>query len=339
MSNPVSRRDFIRAAAVAGGGMLIAVQLPRVLRSKQPVPDADGDFTPNAWISLAPDGVFTISIGAAEMGQGVQTSIAMIAAEELDADWAKIRSVLAVGTVELERQGGGRLGTGGSRTIISTYLPMRRAAASARAMLVQAAATKWGVDPSSCATSKGVVTHSPTGRTAAFGELASAAALLTVPANVPLKNPGDFKIIGTRVPRVDTPGKVDGSAQFGIDATIPGLLVATLLRPPAFGATKATLDASKARAVPGVREVVETPNGVAVIADGYWQALQGQKALSVTWTGGSPDVSSATISSELQAGAENPAVAMKEQGTFSVPTGGTQVEATYELPFLAHAAM
>src|SRR5436305_11402102 len=295
MSTPtqVTRRAFLETAGAAGAGLVISFYLPSGLRFRSPTA---GPFAPNAWLRIGEDESVLVIVDRSEMGQGVTTALPMLLAEELEADWSRIRIEFAPADKAYTNPMFGMQGTGGSTSVRAAYTPLRKAGAAAREMLVTAAAETWGVDKSACHADKGAVVHTPSNRRLTYGKLVAKAATVPLPHDVPLKDPKDWKILGTRVKRLDTPPKVDGSAQFGIDVKTPGLLVAVVARSPVFGGTVKSFDATKAKAVPGVRQVVQISSGVAVVADGYWPAKKGRDALAVTWDEGpTASVSSATI--------------------------------------------
>ncbi|MBI2536177.1 MAG: xanthine dehydrogenase family protein molybdopterin-binding subunit, partial [Gemmatimonadetes bacterium] len=236
----------------------------------------------------------------------------------------------------------GMQGTGGSTSVRAAWMPLRQAGAAAREMLITAAAQTWNVPPSECRAERGVVIHGPSNRRLTFGQLAERAAALPVPQDVPLKDPKGWKIIGTRVRRLDTAPKVDGTAQFGMDVKVPGMLVAVIARSPVFGGKVVRFDATQAKAVPGVRAVVQVSAGIAVVADGYWPAKQGRDALNVTWEEGpTAAVSSATISQLFARRGEEAGAVARHDGDPDAGMSGaaSTLGATYELPFLAHATM
>ena len=344
-ANDTTRRDFIRASAIAGGGLLLGFHLPRHSRLTNTLealaPTAE-PFAPNAWIRIAADGAITIVVDRSEMGQGVNTALPMLIAEELDADWSGIRIEQAAVDPVYNNRLFGSQATGGSSSIRSSWQHLREAGAAAREMLVGAAAERWGVDPATCRTSNSVVRHEGTGRTLGYGELAAAAATRAVPTKPQLKSPNDFKLIGTRVKRLDTPAKVNGTATFGIDVKVPGMLVAVVARPPAFGGKLAKLDAAKALAVPGVRRVLPIANGVGVVANGYWAASKGRNALVVTWNNGpNENVSTASISRRMREAAKRPGAVARHEGSgaSALAAAAKRIDAEYEVPFLAHATM
>jgi len=335
----VTRREFLQTATVAGAGLVIGFHLPAGGRRGLTYP---GLFAPNAWLRIHPDESVLVIVDRSEMGQGVTTSLPMLLAEELEADWSKIRIESAPADKAYINPMFGMQGTGGSTSIRAAYTPLRKAGAAAREMLVTAAAETWGVDKSACRAEKGAVIHAPSQRRLTYGKLAAKAATVPLPQDVPLKDPKDWKILGTRVSRLDTPPKVNGAAEFGIDVKAPGLLVGVVARSPVFGGKVKSFDATKAKAVPGVRQVVQISTGVAVIGDGYWPAKKGRDALDITWDEGpTASVSSATISELFaQRAGQEGAMARHDGDTqAALQLATSKVEAVYELPFLAHATM
>src|SRR5437764_656756 len=349
MSSTLSRRDFVATSA----GLVIAFHLP----SRSPRADIDdAPFSPNAWIHIGSDGIVTLTVDKSEMGQGSQTGLAMILAEELEANWANVR----LGPVPENPAGWSRrMSTGGSTAIRTSWEPLRKAGAAAREMLIDAAASTWDVDPAACRAERGAVVHGPTKRRLTYGKLVAKAAKLPVPKDPPLKDSKDFRLLGTRVPRLDTPAKVDGSAMFGIDVKVPGMLVASIERCPVFGGKIKSYDATKAKAVPGVRAVIALdPSpwtgtggawaagcaaGVAVVADSYWQAVTGRRALQIQWDeGDAASLDSDEIRAQFVKLAEQPGVEARKDGDAAgtlAGAAGKQVEAVYEVPFLHHATM
>lgn len=286
MTTPIaspSRRDFLKTAAVASGGLLLGVSVPG-LRDAQ----AAGTLhTPNAWVHIADDNTITLISARSEMGQGVYTSMPMLIAEELGVDVHRIR--VAIAPPDAKAYGNALLGgpqlTGGSTSVRDGWERLRVAGAQVREMLASAAAAKWNVDRSRVHPGNGAVTG-PGGRKATFGELAAAASQLPVPEKPPLKDPKDFRIVGKRTRRLDTPAKVNGTATFGIDVKVPGMVYAALEQPPVIGGKVKSFDASAAKGMPGVIEVVQIPDGVAVVADSWWRANQARKALKIEWDDG-----------------------------------------------------
>jgi isoquinoline 1-oxidoreductase subunit beta len=349
MSAKVSRREFVETTA----GLVIAFHLPwDAATPRAPVKE----FAPNAWLRIDPNGIVTLTLDRSEMGQGSQTGLAMILAEELEADWSTIR----LGPVPENPAGWSRMmRTGGSNAIRSSYEPLRKAGAAAREMLISAAADTWKVDRATCRAENGAVLHTSSGRRLAYGALVARAAALPVPAEPPLKDPKAFRLLGTRVRRLDTPAKVDGSAVFGIDLKEPGMLVASIERSPVLGGKVKRVNADRAKALPGVRHVVELePSswigtkgggwpagcaaGVAVVADTYWQAVAGRRALEIEWDeGDAASLDSAGIRAQLAALADQPGVVAQTIGDAAgaLGTAVKRVEAVYEVPFVHHATM
>jgi isoquinoline 1-oxidoreductase beta subunit len=334
----LTRRRFLQGTALAAGALVVGFRLDGRMAG------AAEALAPDAFIRIAPDNTITIISKHIEFGQGTYSGLATILAEELDADWSQIRVEAA--PADAQRYGnrlvGGMQMTGGSTAMAGAWDQLRRAGATARAMLVEAAAREWGVPASAIMVDGGVISHPPSGRRATFGELASKAAALTPPAQVTLKDPKDFKLIGKRAPRVDSKAKTDGSAQFTADFAAAGLLTALIARPPRFGATVKSVDATAARRVKGVTHVVRVPSGVAVVATGFWAARQGREALRVTWDEsraerrGSDDLYAA-----YRTLAARPGTPAKRVGDAAgALRGATKViEAVYEFPYLAHAPM
>ena len=339
----VNRRNFLKAGAAGATGLVIGFYLPsprEALAELTPVPK--GGFAPNAWIRIAPDSTVTIAIDHSEMGQGVTTSLAMLAAEELECDWKKVRAEFAPADKAYYNPLFGAQGTGGSTSIRASYTPLLKAGAAAREMLVAAAAAQWKADKSACYAQNGSVINSATKARLSYGSLAAAASKLPVPADVELKDPKLYHLVGKATRRLDTPDKVDGRAQFGIDVRPPGLLYASVARCPVFGGKAASVDDSKAKAVPGVRNVMQISSGVAVVADNTWSAMEGRRALDIQWDEGpNASVSSASIRQLFEERAGQPgAVARKEgEGEAGLARAARKIEAVYEAPFLAHATM
>src|SRR5438552_3591524 len=335
----VTRREFLQTASVVGAGLVIGFYLPP---GRGRVTAATGPFAPNAWLRIGTDDSVLVMVDRSEMGQGVATSLPMLLAEELEADWSKIKIEFAPADKAYTNPMFGMQGTGGSTSVRAAFTPLRKAGAAARELLVAAAAQTWSVDKAECRAERGAVIHTPSKRRLTYGKLAAKAAVLPAPAEVPLKDPKDWKILGTRVRRLDTPPKVDGSAQFGIDVRMPGMLVAVIARCPVFGGKVASFDATKAKAVPGVRQVVQISTGVAVVADGYWPAKKGRDALEVSWDEGpNASVSSASIAQLFGQRAEQPGAVARHDGDAeaALASAGAKVDAVYDAPFLAHATM
>lgn len=329
-----SRRDFLRTSALAGGGLLIGFALPGASRLAR----AASAFQPNAYLRITPDNQVTVICGLSEMGQGVHTAIPMLIAEELDADWSKIRVEQAPVDKAFANPIFGMQATGGSTSVRGHWEPMRKAGAAAREMLIAAAAQTWNADRADCRTERGMVIHK-SGKKLSYGQLAAKAAAQPVPTDVKLKAPRAFRILGRAAHRLDTPAKVNGSAKFGLDVYLPGMLTAVMARPPVPGGKAQSVDDSKAKAVPGVRQVIQIPGGVAVLADGYWPAKKGRDALQIKWDGGpNAALSSAGVSKMLAEGAAKGGAVARNEGD-SGAAAAKVLEAVYEAPFLAHACM
>jgi isoquinoline 1-oxidoreductase beta subunit len=337
----LSRRSFLRAGVAAGGGLLLSVAIPEVNRDAEAA-DAN-TFAPGAFIRIDHSGQVTLIIPQVEMGQGTYTSMAMLIAEELEVELKQVHIEHAPPDDKL--YGNPLLGfqvTGGSTSVRAFWEPLRRAGATARNMLVSAAAETWHVSAGSCRAESGEVIHVPTGRKLTYGALADKAATLPMPDKVPLKDPKDFKLIGKPVKRLDTPDKVNGKAEFGIDVKIPGMKIAAVAACPVIGGKLARLDDSKAKAIKGVRQVVRLDDAVAVIADHMWAAKKGLAALDVTWDGGvNAHFSTADLVTQLEQAANRAGVTAKQKGDVVKAMAGAArtVEAVYQLPLLAHAAM
>ncbi len=327
----LGRRRFLRTTALGGAGLWLGINLPAAARAA-PV----AAFEPSAWLRIDPKGVVTIYVAKAEMGQGVLTSMPMLVAEELEADWKSIRVVQADALPRF-----GEMGTGGSRSVRSSYLPLRQAGAAARELLLTAAAGQWKVEKSSCRAEQGSVVHVPSGRKLGYGALVAAASRLVAPKDPPLKDPKDFKLIGTRVKRVDTADKATGRAVFGLDVRRPGLRHAVVARPPVMGGKVTGFDRKKALAVPGVEQVVEVPSGVAVVARSTWAAIRGREALGATFEAGpNGGLDQAAIAARLAAAPiGDPPVRLEGDLARALASATARVEATYQLPLLAHATM
>ena len=326
-----SRRKFLKTAALGGASLVIGFDGTRLLSATK---TADSNaFVPNSWIRIDEDGAVTLTIGKCEMGQGVRTSLAMILAEELEADWRRINLVQA------KPYPGSDLGTGGSDSIASSWQPLRRAGAAAREALVTAAAARWKVDGSSCAASQGAVVHAPTGRRLEYGALVADAATLSLRGNAPLKKTSDFKIVGRRTSRIDGPDIVSGKARYGIDIKVPGMLFASLERPPWSGAKVKQMQEQRAREVSGVRSIIQLPRGVAVVGDSTWAAIKGRTALAVEWDVAPKDAfDSDTHRRRLEKASRETGFITREED--APPETGAitkTLDATYYYPFYAHA--
>lgn len=339
--------DVSRRALLTGGlatGFLLAFHLPLRAAANEPVQKdtTDGKFAPNAFIRIDEAGRTVLMMPQVEMGQGTYTSISAVLAEELDADWSKVEVQHAPPNDKLYANPTfGLQVTGNSNSIRAWWMPLRKAGATARAMLVQAAASQWGVDAASCTASKGEVAHAASGRKLGYGELALAAQGQTPPKDVAVKDPKDFVLIGQPLKRLDTPDKVNGKALYGIDAILPNMKIAAIANCPVFGGKVGKVDDSAAMKVAGVRKVVVLDDAVAVIGDHMWAAKQGLAALTIEWNEGpNAKISTKDIWQNLRdASAKDGAVAKSTGDIAKALATGDKFEAAYELPFLAHASM
>ena len=335
----LNRRNFLRAGAASAAGLWVGFYLPERSKLDAQFGGPAASSAPNAYIHIGTDDSVTFIIAKGEMGQGTVTSLSQLLAEELECDWKKVRTEFAPVDAKLY---GGFQGTVGSSSVRSSWGPLRQAGASAREMLTQAAAQKWGVGKSACRAQDGAIVNTATNARLSYGSLAEAAGKLPIPSNVPLKDPKQFQIIGKPVKRLDTPAKVNGSATFGIDVRVPGMLYAVVQRCPVFGGKAASFDATKAKAVPGVKNVVQISSGVAVVATDTWTAMQGRRALQVTWDEGpNASVNSPGISRLFADLVLKPGAAARKEGDAEAGMAGAakKIEAVYEVPFLAHATM
>ena len=332
----IARTDFLRIVAVGGAGLTLGIEL----RPTTAVAAAAHDFSPVAWVKMHADGTATVMVNDAELGQGIATTFAMLVAEELDLPLDRMRFELAPAEPRYYDPNQHAMATGGSRSTKSMGPSMRQAGATARAMLVAAAAQKWNVDAQNCTTAYGVVAG-PAGQTAKYADLLELAAALPVPAKVALKPADRFRLIGTRQSRLDVPQKTNGRAVYGIDVKIPGMRYASVEKPREIGGRVASFDASGAMKVPGVRKVVQITSGVAVVADNTWSAFQGRKALTVTYAPGpNANLSTASLYGGARALVQTRGAVLKSTGdTAATLAAGTVVSANYETPYLAHATM
>jgi isoquinoline 1-oxidoreductase beta subunit len=339
----VTRREFLKISTALGGGLLIGIQLGELVHAADDsgAAAADNGFQPNVWLTITPDDLVNIRVGSSEMGQGVMTALPMLIAEELDADWERVRVEFAPVGPAYANPAFGRQQTGGSRSVRGYWTNLREAGAVGRELLLGAAAQRWDVAPETCEAESGQVTHADSGRSLRYGELADAAARLPLPEAVFLKEPQQFRLLGRALPRLDAPAKVDGSAVFGTDVKLPGLLTATVLRCPVFGGKPKTIDDSRTRAIPGVRKVLTISSGVAVVADHFWAAHQGRDALEVEWDLG-PDaqLNSQAIRARMVELVDSGTVGRDDgDAEQALANAGRRVEAVYEVPYLAHACM
>ncbi len=333
----VSRREFLKLTGAAGGGLVLGLYLP-LDRNGAPAVLRGSPLKPNVWLQIETDGTVTIWVARSEMGQGVRTSIPMLVAEELEVEWStvQIEQALADPIYDYHQS------TNASRSVRESWEPLRKAGATGREMLIAAAAEIWAVEKRTCRARTNGVIHKPTGRRLTYGELAETAAQMPVPEEVPLKDLKDFRLLGRPLPRVDIPEKVDGTAVFGLDVRVRGMLYGTVVRCPVFGGKVAHFDASKVEAVPGVRSVIEVDGGVGVVGDSTWSAMQGRRALEITWEGGPHrGLSSAGISRMFAEAADHPAVVGMRDGNVTKGLGAAsqRINAVYEIPYQAHAPM
>lgn len=332
----VDRREFLKLGAAGAGGLLLGFVLPA--RPGAAALEAAAPLKLNAWVHVGTDDVVTLFIHKAEMGQGTVTSLSMLLAEELECDWAKIRTEFP----GIDRAFGGSQGVFGSQSIRSSWTTLRQAGAVARVMLVQAAATRWGVDASACRADRGAVVNTSTNARLTYGALAEDAARVPVPAAPPLKNAGEFRLIGTPVKRLDTPGKVDGTATFGIDVRLPGMLYAVVARCPVVGGTVTSVDDARAKTMAGVTHVVRISSGVAVVADNTWSAMEGRRALDIVWNEGpNATFSSGQLTKMFADLVTQPGAEARKVGdaNAALSSAAKKIDAVYEVPFLAHAPM
>ncbi len=335
----LTRRDFLRASALSGAGLVIAFYVPRRALAAPPAPQKPLP-PPNAFLRIAPDDSVSVILAHSEMGQGIWTTMAMLVAEELECDWSKVRVEHAPAAPVYAHTDYGMQMTGGSSTTWSEFDRYRSVGAMAREMLVRAAAERWKVDPARLRAEKGSVVHGK--ERLSYGQLAEAAQKLSPPASVSLKGPKDWKLIGKPVRRLDSPEKITGKAQFGIDVRFEGLRTALVERAPVFGGKVKSFDAAKASAVPGVEKVVQVPSGVAVVGKDFWSAKTGREALKVEWDLGSgAAVDSEELVKSYRALARTPGAVALKRGDADSALGAAKkrIEAEYDVPYLAHAPM
>lgn len=335
-----------RAALGSAGALVISLSLPTAGRAQATVGAAPAPVDPNAYVKIGADDVVTVMIKHVEMGQGPYTGLATLVAEELDADWSQVRAEAAPSNAAIYGNAslGGMQGTGGSTALASSFILMRRAGATARAMLVSAAASEWGVPPTQISVEKGVIRHAASGRQGRFGSFAAAAAKLPVPQNVPLKDPKQFRLIGKdrSVGRVDSVEKTNGKAKFTIDIYTPEMLTVVVARPPRFGAKVAGFDAAEALKIRGVKAVKAIPSGVAVYATGMWPAIKGRNALTVRWDDSTAEKrGSEEMIAQFTAMARKTGTVVTNAGDVdaALAADGETIEREYVFPFLAHAPM
>jgi isoquinoline 1-oxidoreductase beta subunit len=327
--SPLSRREFVGAGIAGAAGLVIGFYLPHKGAAEKE------SFSPNAYLRITPDNKVTIVVARSEMGQGVRTALPMILAEELEADWKQI---------EIEQAGASTLfgdqTTGGSASIRTTWDPMRKAGATAREMLISAAALTWGVPRSSCTAESGHVNHAASNRSSSYGDLVGKASTLPIPSDVTLKQSKDYKIVGQRVARLDSPAKVKGEAVFGIDFRMPGMKYAVLSRCPVIGGKVASFDDKDSKKIAGVNYVGKVgDSAVAVVADSVWGAMEGRRVLNVTWDEGpNKDLNTAGVLASMKQAASKKGATLYSTGD-PAKVSGRKISAEYSLPFMAHAPM
>ena len=341
-SPKIDRRSFIVGTAAVGSGLALGLRIPfgsSIVRAQDGTPEV------NAWVVIRPDDTVVIRVARSEMGQGTITGLAQMVAEELECDWSKVTTEYPTpGQSVARKRVWGDFSTGGSRGIRTSEKYVREGGAAARIMLVQAAANAWGVPASECAAANSVITHKPSGRTTTYGKVAEAAAKLTPPASVTLKDPKEWKLIGKPMKRLDTVGKVTGAQVYGIDLRLPGMLNAAIKDCPVFGGKVKSYEVDKVKGMPGVRHVVKVgDSAVAVVADTWWQAKTALDALPIVWDEGpNAQVSSATIAEMLKAGLDAQQAFVRNQNgdvKGAIAGAAKKVEAVYAYPFLNHATM
>jgi isoquinoline 1-oxidoreductase beta subunit len=326
--SPLNRREFVAAGVAAGAGLVLGFYLPHGRRTGK-------IFSPNAYLRITPDNKITIVVARSEMGQGVRTALPMILAEELEADWKQI---------EIEQAGASTLygdqTTGGSASVRTTWDPMRKAGAAAREMLISAAALTWGVPRSACTAEGGGIVHAASKRRLSYGELVEKAATLPIPTDVPLKQSKDYKIVGQRLARVDTPAKVKGEAVFGIDFRRPGMKFAVLSRCPTIGGKVLSFEDKESKKISGVSYVGKISDAaVAVVADSVWSAMEGRRLLNVNWDEGpNKELNTAKVMESLKQAAAKKGASLYSVGDVA-KASGRRISAEYQLPFMAHAPM
>ena len=336
----VDRRAFLLSAVAAGGALTLGFDIPFAARAR--AGDAPAEIT--AWIVIAPDDRVTIRIARSEMGQGITTALPMLVAEELGCDWDKVQTEFVAPEENLRRgRAWGDMSTGGSRSVRTSQEYLRKAGATAREMLVAAAAARWNAPAHECAAAGSVITHAPSGRTLRFGEVAAAAAVVAPPKNVRLKTPNEWTLIGTPRRRLDVGDKIVGKPIYAIDVRLPDMLYAALAQCPVFKGKLKSVDDTKIAGMRGVRQVVKLDDAVAVVADGWWQARKALDALDVTWDAGpNGAVSSESIAALLRAGLDSAEAGVgREHGDAitSLTQSATRLTAEYHLPYLAHATL
>jgi isoquinoline 1-oxidoreductase beta subunit len=345
MNRQLTRRSFVKGILAGSGLTLFLVSTAqgfRVLGAEEIKKADPRDVTLNAWIGITPDDLITVTVGQSEMGQGVYTSIPMIVADELEADWKNVRFRAAPAADEYKNPVWGLQSTGGSTSIRHFHDLLRQAGAAGREALLQAAARMWGVAPAECRVRKGLVLHSGSGRALSFGKLAAAAAQLPLPKDPPLKEQSQWRFIGQPLARLDLPEKISGRARFGIDTFVPDMLYAAVARAPVFGAGVKSFDEAAARKIPGVEQVLRIDRGVAVCARSFEAARRGRSALAVQWAGGpQPGLDDAFVQTSLMDHLQKSGAVARNNGDVrrALAEAPIKIESVYHLPYLAHATM
>jgi len=337
MNPTISRRSFLKVT-----GLTIAVSVTPFGYKLLNASGQKEGFKPNVWLEITPDNLVTVTIPNSEMGQGVRTALPMIVADELEADWKQIKIIQAPAADPFKNPIMGAQITVASASVRGFYEPLRKAGAAGRTMLIKAAAETWKVPEEECTAFKGTVKHKKSNRSLTYGKLCLKAAKLEIPKETPLKNEEEFRYIGKPMPRVDIPEKVAGKAIYGLDVNVPDMLYGVIARPPAYGAKPVSYDQKVAEGIKGVRKVVPTPNGIAVIAESLDAALKGRDALKVSWDKGShPDMDSGSIEKHYMEGLDKPGAVAKNVGNVkkALEEASKKVEATYFVPHVAHATM
>lgn len=336
------RREFFRFTVAAGGALLVGIDLEACTRHSESFHLGGDHFSPNSWIHIAPDSSITLMFATSELGQGAMTALPMVLADELEADWSRVKVAPAPVNSDFDNPLMGQQMTGGSTGVRGYWDPLRRAGAATRELLIAAAAKSWGVASDQCRARNSEVIHDASGRRAAYGTLLVQAAKLKTPTEAPPKNSKDFRLIGKSIARLDVPAKVNGNAIFGLDVRLPGMLTAVVARCPVFGGTRKNHDDSAARVLPGVRQVVAISSGVAVVADNFWSAQQGRAALRIEWEfGRNKDLDSKAIATRARAALDREGKISRDEGDAKTVLGkaGQVIEVQYETPYLAHACM
>jgi isoquinoline 1-oxidoreductase subunit beta len=351
-ANTITRREFVTRSAVAGAGLVFGFHLSgKMLAAQEDEKGPKGRHQNpfDAWIHIQPDNQISLVVAKSEMGQGIRTGLSMILAEEAEVDYNSVKVIQAETRPDIYPH----LGTGGSGSTQENFTPLRQAGATVKDLMITAAAAKWNVPKKECVAKKATVLHEKSSRKATYGELVEAASKLPLPdpEKVELKDESEFTLIGHATPRVDIPSKVNGSAQFGIDVRVPGMLFAMVERCPTFGGKPAHFDATKAKSVPGVIDVFEIPalgqgmftaGGIAVVADSTWSAMKGREALDISWDHGpAASETSDALHASLRAASAQPGKRVRNDGNVDTvfSNGAKKIEALYEMPYLAHATM